>query len=341
MIAMKLKNNKLQKWLSHQHKAIFMREDTFIGHQKQMVLLYYTLFFSLTLITNILGIAGPPGSFSLYLNIICLVVELLVFFGYFFHRISLNLSLMLLMLFSTLIKSSEILYYALTPSEYGLMLILTYTTLLSTNVIFSLVVLLRYFSIILSLIILGVYLTTFFITGEEALLTFFPIFLMAFFTFSLLGYRLLDNINKLSIENTSLKNDEREFLFIFKMKKEQIKAYSKLANREHPAAKMEELFDLLNETTQRNIVANITNYLQKKETDLSAIEACFPELTPSERDICRLILQDKKLGEICTILDKTETNINSQRAHIRKKLGLQTADNLQNALKQRMKKNSK
>ena len=49
-------------------------------------------------------------------------------------------------------------------------------------------------------------------------------------------------------------------------------------------------------------------------------------------------LQDKKLSEICTILNKNESNINSQRAHIRKKLNLQTNQNLKTVLTERLKK---
>lgn len=54
------------------------------------------------------------------------------------------------------------------------------------------------------------------------------------------------------------------------------------------------------------------------------------------RKICQLILRDKKLGEICSILNKSESNINTQRGNIRKKLGLQPTDNLQKALEKRV-----
>ena len=61
----------------------------------------------------------------------------------------------------------------------------------------------------------------------------------------------------------------------------------------------------------------------------------FPELTASGREVCRLILQDKKLGEICAILDKKESNINSTRMHIRRKLNMQPSDNLRKVLQER------
>lgn len=338
---MQFKNSKLHEYINSRLKDFFLREDTFIGRQKQEVLLYCTPFITLSLVVNLLGIVTSPSVFPFYLNIGYLLVVLLVFVGYYFHRLPLNIALKLLMLSSVFIKSTEIIYHALFPSQYGLLFIVAYTMLQLACITFSLFVLLRSYFIALSLVILAVYFTAFVITGEKVLLSFLPVFFMAFLVFSILGRRLLDNINKLLIENTSLKNDEMELLFILKMKKEQIKAYSTLVSKEHPAVQTEELFYLLNDTARRNIISNVTHYLRKKATDLSTIEACFPELTPSERDICRLILQNKKLGEICAILNKTETNINSQRAHIRKKLGLQTTDNLKKALQQRMKKDSR
>ena len=53
-------------------------------------------------------------------------------------------------------------------------------------------------------------------------------------------------------------------------------------------------------------------------------------------EICALILQDKKQNAICMLLNKSASNINSQRAHIRKKLGLRPQDDLKAALRRRM-----
>lgn len=79
--------------------------------------------------------------------------------------------------------------------------------------------------------------------------------------------------------------------------------------------------------------------IKLQETDIKMLEGIFPELSPSELEICQLILQNKKLSEICNLLGKNESNINSQRAHIRKKLNLQTNDNFKNVLTERLKKN--
>ena len=77
-------------------------------------------------------------------------------------------------------------------------------------------------------------------------------------------------------------------------------------------------------------------YLQTRELSKQNIERVFPELSASEQKICYLILQNRKLSEICTLLNKSESNITTQRANIRKKLGMSSADNLKKVLEKRI-----
>ena len=84
------------------------------------------------------------------------------------------------------------------------------------------------------------------------------------------------------------------------------------------------------------IINNVIEFMRMNETESERLKLLLPELTPSEIKICQLILRDKKLGEICSILNKSESNINTQRGNIRKKLGLQPTDNLQKALEKRV-----
>ena len=67
----------------------------------------------------------------------------------------------------------------------------------------------------------------------------------------------------------------------------------------------------------------------------------FPELTPSEIEICRLVILGKTLKEVCEILGKSESNITCQRSNIRKKIGLKPSDNLRQVLTTQFEKNGK
>ena len=58
----------------------------------------------------------------------------------------------------------------------------------------------------------------------------------------------------------------------------------------------------------------------------------LPMLTKSEADVCNLVLQGKKRGEICQLLDKTEKNIDVVRTHVRRKLNVPADQDLRKHL---------
>lgn len=76
--------------------------------------------------------------------------------------------------------------------------------------------------------------------------------------------------------------------------------------------------------------------LKKKELDELAWDMICSSLTASEKQICRLILEGDSLKVICTKLGKSESNITSQRSHIRKKLGMTREEDLRRTLEARI-----
>lgn len=318
-------------------RSFLRRERSFLGHQRLLSLVYYTLLLVFGLAANLAGIAGPLSPFFAWLNTTYLLVTLLLFSGYAFRKLPLAATISMMTLVTQLSTSVEMLYCALSPTSYNLMLIVGNTVLLAVNTIFSLVAYLKYNSYILSALTMGVYAVCMAITGDPALYNFFLIFLLAFAFISLLGHRLVRNAYRLEAENTTLRRDETELFLFLRMNREQVKAYIELAKEDCQHDDTGRLLELMGEESQRNVMANVSAYIRRREAEDCRMEHVFPELTPSERDICRLVLQDKKLGEICFLLKKSETNINSTRAHIRKKLGLQPSDRLDKALKERMK----
>ena len=142
----------------------------------------------------------------------------------------------------------------------------------------------------------------------------------------------------MELENKNLKQDEAELLHILRINKQQVKAYIEFSKKEQPDSEDTERFlELIGERSQRNIINTVSSYITEKQTEIDLIAKAFPELSASEHEICRLVLQGKKLGEICEILGKTENNVTAHRGHIRKKLGLTSQENLKKALESRMK----
>lgn len=97
-----------------------------------------------------------------------------------------------------------------------------------------------------------------------------------------------------------------------------------------------EVLELVGEKAEKNIRKKVRYLMEQEQIDYTRLSEKLPELTRSEIEICDLILKGCKLLEICYKLNKTETNISSQRSHIRTKLGLSPKENLKDVLRKKM-----
>jgi len=320
--------------------AFLEREKSFLGKQQLYVLVYYTAATVVGLCTNLTGMSGPQKDFNLWLNLGLFIAAVIPFTGYILHRISITAAISGIIMTTQVATSVEMLYCAFTPDEYHLMLIVGNTVLLAVNILFSLVAYLAYTPYILCGIGMGTYFACVRITENGALGNFFILLLVIFIAVCVLGSRLVKNTRLLDKENISLKKDEEELFNMLGLEKGQVKACMELAQKEHDIDRTGTLLGMLGEDLRRHVIANVKEYLSAQEAGMLEMETLFPELSTSEREICRLILQDKKLNDICAILGKKESNINSTRAHIRKKLNMKPSDNLRKVLQERAGKKS-
>lgn len=86
---------------------------------------------------------------------------------------------------------------------------------------------------------------------------------------------------------------------------------------------------------QQNILQRAAEQLKTSELSKKAWDLVCADLTNSERVICQMVLEGKMLKEICIELNKSESNITSQRSHIRKKLNMDRKDDLRRELEKR------
>lgn len=92
------------------------------------------------------------------------------------------------------------------------------------------------------------------------------------------------------------------------------------------------LLSRLSPDLRESLYQKASELLRNEEDDQLLLDSVLEGLTNSEREICRLILQGKTLKEICYDLKKSESNITSQRCHIRKKLNMDRGDDLKRTL---------
>jgi DNA-binding CsgD family transcriptional regulator len=100
------------------------------------------------------------------------------------------------------------------------------------------------------------------------------------------------------------------------------------------------LLESLNVESSVTISHNVAYMMRQQEMDYEKMRTRLPELTPSELEIARLILQEKKLNAIVKLTGKTRGNITVQRSKIRKKLRLPKNVSLYDGLRERMRSES-
>lgn len=316
---------------------IYGRESTVSGRQKLSVFLYGSIILFIGIPLNLLGWTGPDSTFYFYLNLMNLLIGAASFIGYCKKLLSLDKALTISLTTTQLEISAEMLNCSFHPSDYHISLIVGNLVLTMVLVMLAELAYMRYLPVVLSVIGMGTYTFCLYVLENPILQNFHILLLLVFITVCFLGERLIRNNKALEKENTALKQDEAELLDLLRLNKRQVKAYIEFSKKEAPTTEdAERLLELIGERSQRKIINTVADYLTEKQTQMDRITQALPELSPSEREICRLILQGKKLGEICESLGKTENNVTAHRGHIRKKLGLSPQENLKEALEKRM-----
>lgn len=318
-------------------KRFRKRESSFLERQQHHAFFYYTLAIAVGLLTNLLGVSGPQKEFNFWLNLFFAVVMVALCSCYIKRKPSLPATMFGIIMITEVSTCVEMIGCALTPDSFHLMLIVGNMVILMANIFFSLLVYFKFTPYILCSLNIIVYTACIVITKDESLANFALVFFAIFIAVGILSGRLVKNIHFLKNENTTLKQDEAELLEMLGHNKKEIKVFIELAKNSRQSNKTATLLNMLGEDMQRKVIASVKEHIMRTEAELLDMERLFPELSASEREVCLLILQDKKLADICNILNRSEGTVTSTRTHIRRKLGMQPSDNLKKVLQERAK----
>ena len=133
-------------------------------------------------------------------------------------------------------------------------------------------------------------------------------------------------------ENADYNSTLNNLLATFHMTKTELLAYIQLGRGGMAGKDISDFFDRLDERTEANLIRAVEQRMAHRRMQHANISSVLPSLTPTEQEVCRLIIGGKTIYEIASILNKTPNNISSVRIHIRKKLGLATSDDLREVL---------
>ena len=297
------------------HKFTKSYAKNIIERQRLSVLLLTTVGVLLIVPLNILGIPGESDPVFVKLDIAWLITIPVTMTAMLKRKISLSANLKSQLLIALTIFSAAMIYSAFhTNEDYYQVMIFRYNTLsLATSLACS------------------------FISKDVYIKNQLPLFFIVFILISILGAKLLDDIKGLQTENEELRKGEESLTKLLGLGKQQASALLKLGQTKNPGEKQTiRMLGMMDDQSKERLFTAVNEYITQKNTQLSAINKAFPELSASEAEICRLILQGKKLSEICGMLNKSQGNITSQRTHIRAKLNLKPKENLNEALAKRL-----
>lgn len=322
---------RFNKWVSERFEI--KRGGNIIDKQRFYTYIYMTMGLIVGISVNLSGITGPQETFFKYANSIHLVSTISLLLLVVCHRLTINKALIILILITQLEVTAEMLFSAFTNGTYHLALIIGNTVLLSILLMLSIIAYVRYIPIVICTISIVTYGTCILITKNETILNFFIVFVLAYLVMTMMSHRFIKQFNKLEGENTDLRRQHNEMRDLFDMTEVQMQAYLSLAQEKGKSkAEVEHLMEQMGGRIRKNIRYNIHLLIEQERVDYENMEQVFPQLTITEREICRLVLEGKKLSEVSRILDKSETTISCHRSNIRAKLDLKQGDNLRKKL---------
>lgn len=324
--------------LPHRFNDIIPIDNSSILAGQQFYIYFYgTLLICFGVSINIAGLSGPDDTLIKLMNIANLTICITTFVLYCRKTVNTTRALITILLSSCLETSAEVVLCAFNPTPFNIMVSLGNLALSILLITFATVAYIPAMPTILGLTTISAYAFCVIFSGNSTLSNFFLLFFAVFLIACVLSECLIRQGRSLLEDNAKLRADEYELMSLLKINKRQVKAFVDFSKIKNASAKdTERLLSYLSDGMRRKLITGIKEYLNEREYDLDRISAAMPELSPSEKKICLCILQDKKLGEICRALDKTENNVNAQRSHIRSKLGVAPGENLKEALEKRI-----
>lgn len=314
-------------WLKIIRKLEYYKYPRYCGLQerRQFVCFLMTTFVELLYIpANLLGMNGFHHSpaFTFY-NWMHLAFVLLLQVAFWRNWFSTRTSLYIFFITICIKLSAESLYQAFTVGLHGMHVLGNFTIILIIAAV-AVAVRLKFLALILTIILTVDLLLACFLVPDANLLQIMRVF---FVGYMLILFVILFNTKSVGrgLRQPRVINAEEQ------------KALEMLANlNEDEREKAVSLMNRLSPEQKDKIRENVMEHFRQQELDTFAYDKLCPDLTRSEIEICKLVLQGKSLKEICMILNKTESNITSQRAHIRKKLNMSRKEELKSTLEMRI-----
>lgn len=331
-------SDKIQKRMKSKN---IQRLTRFLDHRssnwQQRLCLIIFLTLCLTVIVagvpmHIMGIVGRSSGILYAISALMWLMTVVLFVLYMMRRMSLKIAISTFGLLIQLTGSARIVYMAIERPE-GFDQTILFNQIISLALIIYLVMaVVRHIPTIIATISIATIVFAYLYTDGGFNKQIVVIFILVEMFTCVLGEMIRRGIRDMQCENADYHATINRVLATFHMTKTELLAYIQLGRGEQSDKDITDFFDRLDERTEANLIRAVEQRMAHRRMQHANISSVLPTLTPTEQEVCRLIIGGKTIYEIASILNKTPNNISSVRIHIRKKLGLATSDDLREVL---------
>ena len=317
------------------------RLTRFLDHRssnwQQRLCLIIFLMLCLTVIVagvpmHIMGIVGRSSGILYAISALMWLMTVVLFVLYMTRRMSLKIAISTFGLLIQLTGSARIVYMAIERPE-GFDQTILFNQIISLALIIYLVMAtVRHIPTIIATISIATIVFAYLYTDGGFNKQIVVIFALVEIFTCALGEMIRRGIRSMQRENADYHTTLNRVLATFHMTKTELLAYIQLGRGGQSNQDITDFFDRLDERTEANLIRAVEQRMAHRRMQHANISSVLPSLTPTEQEVCRLIIGGKTIYEIASILNKTPNNISSVRIHIRKKLGLATSDDLREVL---------
>lgn len=287
---------------------------------------------------HFIGMIGRCDTILYTISAMSWAATLTILIMYLTQRMRLTVAISSFGILTQLAESARIVYVAMERPD-GFEETIVFNQVISLAlIIYMVMAAVRHMPTILAIMSIATITSAYLYTDGEINRQIVVIFVIVEIFTCILGEMIRRGIRSMQRENADYHSTLNRVLSTFHMTKTELLAYIQLGRGEQSEKDINDFFNHLDERTEANLIRAVEQRVAQRKMQHADISAILPTLTPTEQEVCRLIIGGKTIIEIASILHKNANNVSSVRIHIRKKLGLATGKDLREALLEVMQK---
>lgn len=324
-----------------QRLTIFLDRRSHNWQQRMCLITFLMLSLSVVVLgvpMHFIGMIGRCDTILYTISAMSWAATLVILVMYLTQRMRLTVAISSFGILTQLAESARIVYVAMERPD-GFEETIVFNQVISLAlIIYMVMAAVRHMPTILALMSIATITSAYLYTDGEINRQIVVIFVIVEIFTCILGEMIRRGIRSMQRENADYHSTLNRVLSTFHMTKTELLAYIQLGRGEQSDKDITDFFNRLDERTEANLIRAVEQRVAQRKMQHADISAVLPTLTPTEQEVCRLIIGGKTIIEIASILHKNANNVSSVRIHIRKKLGLATGKDLREALLEVMQK---